>query len=193
MRLVKIAFLLTTVLVFGQFPRVSSAGDLDDIKAAQAELTDAYTHQRYKEADGKKGLCDLLDPDVVFRGSLSNTWTYGADNVIVKRWRANDQCSCANKTSCSPKLQVFTVGVSDLKLLPDADAEQAPIQGSTAINLGKFEMARLAGVKATSTTEPNVIDGRYIMNWVKVGNNWRIKSFDMCATTPKGAGLHECP
>ena len=54
-------------------------------------------------------------------------------------------------------------------------------------------MARLAGVKATSTTEPNVINGRYIMNWVKVGNNWRIKSFDMCATTPKGAGLHECP
>jgi len=188
MRALKIAFAFLVALTWVRYATTAAVAQTActpaEITKAQADLQDAYTHQRYKkDAQNNPGLCDLLDPNVNFRGSLFNKWTQSATTVIAARWNANSDCDCTNPAPCrfvpkdetTGKLKPLSVGYSDLVLNPD----------------GTFSMTKLKGVESVRT-EPD-IKGQYVLNWAKVNGVCRVSCMDMCATSPTDNSVgHKC-
>jgi hypothetical protein len=149
----------------------------DFLDAARQTFVHAYDTQDYPK------FCSVLDQNAVFRGALSNTWTFTAD-AIIKRFKA--PCTCteyAKNPKCTAgaeqalNVTPFTIGSTTITLGPAAPAigsnSSAPADSIYAMDSGAFEMLKKPGGTGVTTT------GTYVILWIKDGNEWKIKHMDM--------------
>jgi hypothetical protein len=161
--------LLAVLIWLGSATSAGAAASLDEARAA---FMTAYNGADFA------GLCNALDKDASFRGSVvvPPTWTHTADRIIKDRWRSDKTCTQLRRNPKTTRklMHPRTVGERDLALTPAQDA--ATVKGSTAdyaIDTGRFAMVR----KATGATDE--LQGQYVILWIKEGDDWKIKQIDM--------------
>jgi len=206
MRALKIAFAFLVALTWVRYTTTAAVAQPActpaEINTARTALQDAYglppnKLPRYKkDAQNNRGLCDLLDPSVQFRGSLFNRWTQSATTVVAGRWNANSDCDCTKSDTCrfvpkdekTGKLKPLSAGYTGLVLTPNAQSVPALVSG-VVTDTGTFVMGKGA---ESVRTEPD-ITGKYVLNWVKVNGVCQISCMDMCATSPTDNSVgHKC-
>jgi hypothetical protein len=168
---------LAAVMLVGGVGTAMAADFLDTARQAFAE---AYDMQDYPK------FCAVLDKDAAFRGALVNQWTFTADQII-KRFKAPCTCTeyaknpkCRADRTQPMKVTPFTIGSTTIALTPASPAvgsnSNSPADSNYAMDSGAFEMLKKPGGNGVTTT------GRYVILWIKDGNDWKIMHMDLTKT-----------
>jgi hypothetical protein len=145
----------------------------DSLAQVRAQLVRAYAAKDYRT------LCDLLDPNASFRGSVKpDLWTTGADAIIIQRWGADKDCAGQSK----PSVAVLSVPTHTLVLTPDPGAGTAQPQsvGSGQTEKYAFDFGAMDMIARPGVSQPE-FHHRYLMVWRDAGTGWKLTLVDMYA------------